>query len=153
VLGPIAAKSEAFVERVVEERGAILSPGKIRSLIAGRVAEEELDARTDELLEATVSKRLQAGNTVVVPLEDFDPARRERLVRLAHAQRRPRHVILLEAPRDQVQDEERPALDEFRRALDAGDLGQEGFQTAMRLGGNALAELKRIVFQPPPRED
>jgi hypothetical protein len=52
-----------------------------------------------------------------------------------------------------VTDEERPALDELRRALDAGELGQEGFQTALRLGGNALSELKRIVFQPPPRED
>ena len=66
---------------------------------------------------------------------------------------RPRHLVLLEAPRDQVTDDERPALDELRRALDAGELGQEGFQTALRLGGNALSELKRIVFQPPPRED
>jgi hypothetical protein len=46
-----------------------------------------------------------------------------------------------------------PNLDELRRALDAGELGLEGFQTAPRLGGNALSELKRIVFQPPPRED
>ena len=60
---------------------------------------------------------------------------------------------MLDAPRDQVTDDERPVIDELRRALDAGELGQEGFQTALRLGGNALWELKRIVFQPPPRED
>ena len=76
-----------------------------------------------------------------------------RITRLAHDLRRPRHLILLDAPRDQVLDSERPALDELRRSLDAGELGLEGFQTALRLGGNALTELKRIVFQPPPRDD
>jgi hypothetical protein len=153
VLGPQASKPEAFVERVLEDKGVILAPGKIRELIAGRVPAEALYARAGELLEVTVGKRLQAGHTVVVPLADFDVEPRDRLVRLAHAQRRPRHMLLLEAPREQVQDEERPALDELRRILDAGELGQQGFQTALRLGGNALTELKRIVFQPPPRDE
>jgi hypothetical protein len=62
-------------------------------------------------------------------------------------------LILLDASRDQVLDTERPALDELRRSLDAGELGLEGFHTALRLGGHALADLKRIVFQPPPRDD
>jgi hypothetical protein len=44
-------------------------------------------------------------------------------------------------------------LNDVRRALDAGELGEEGFQTAMRLGGASIGELKRIVFRPPPRED
>jgi hypothetical protein len=74
-------------------------------------------------------------------------------VRLALSQRRPRHLILIETSRDQVLDEDRGPLDDLRRALDAGELGLEGFQTALRLGGNALTELKRIVFQPLPRED
>ena len=90
---------------------------------------------------------------MVLPLEGFDAQERERYVRLAHGLRRPRHLILLDAPRDKVLDSERPALDELRRSLDAGELGLEGFQTALRLGGDALAELKRIVFQPPPRDD
>ena len=29
----------------------------------------------------------------------------------------------------------------------------EGFQTAMRLGGSTITELKRIVFRPPPPKD
>jgi hypothetical protein len=74
-------------------------------------------------------------------------------VRLAHGLKRPRHLILLEVPREQVPEDERTTLNELRRALDSGDVGQEGFQTALRLGGGATAELKRIVFQPPPRED
>ena len=41
-------------------------------------------------------------------------------------------------------DDERPPLDELRRALDAGELGLEGFQTALRLGGAALVVVLAI---------
>src|SRR5205085_9431671 len=98
-------------------------------------------------------KRMQANQTVVVAAESVGAAERERYLRLAHAHKRPRHLIMLEAPRADVRDDERASLDELRRALDAGELGLEGFQTAIRLGGNALTRLKRIVFQPPRRDD
>ncbi len=153
IVGPEAAEPARFADRVVEERGAAVGPARVRALLAGRIAESEIEERAGELLAATVLKRLQAEQTVVVPLEGFDADERERYVRMAHGLRRPRHLIVLDPPRDQVLDEERPALDELRRSLDAGELGLEGFQTALRLGGNALAELKRIVFQPPPRDD
>jgi hypothetical protein len=153
IVGAEAAQPARFAERVVEERGASLAPARVRALLAGRVPEPEIELRVSELLTAAVLKRLQAGETVVLPLEGFDAQERERYVRLAHGLRRPRHLILLDAPRDTVRDDERPALDELRRSLDAGELGLEGFQTALRLGGQALAELKRIVFQPPPRDD
>jgi hypothetical protein len=153
VVGAAASNPSRFAERVVEERGAVLTLGKVRALLSGRVGEDELEARAHELLGVAVLKRLQAGNSVVVAIEGFDAAERERYVRMAHGARRPRHLILLDARRDQVPDDERPALDELRRALDAGELGQEGFLTALRLGGNAISELKRVVFQRPPRED
>lgn len=153
IVGAAASEPARFAERVIEERGAALVPARVRALLAGRVPEEEIEERAAELLTAAVQKRLQAGESVVLPLEGFDAAERERYLRLAHGLRRPRHLILLEAPRDLVQDDERPAIDQLRRELDAGELGHEGFQTALRLGGNALSELKRIVFQPPPRED
>ncbi|HEY1520937.1 MAG TPA: hypothetical protein VGF91_31220 [Solirubrobacteraceae bacterium] len=153
IVGPDAAEPAKFAERVVEERGASLPPARVRALLAGRVPEAEIEQRADELLAGAVLKRLQADQTVVLPLEGFDAEERERYVRLAHGLRRPRHLILLDAPRAMVRDDERPALDELRRSLDAGELGAEGFHTALRLGGQALAELKRIVFQPPPRDD
>jgi len=153
VVGTAGSQPDRFVERVVEERGVVLSLTKVRTLLAGRVSEEEMEPRSRELLEAAIAKRIQTGQSVVVPIAAFDPAERERYVRLAHAERRPRHLILLEAPNDQVADEERAELNELRRALDAGELGAEGFQTVMRLGGSALSEVKRIVFAPPPRED
>ena len=153
IVGADAADPARFAERVVEERGASLTPARVRALLAGRVPEPEIEERVSELLAGAVLKRLQAGETVVLPLEGFDADERERYVRLAHGLRRPRHLILLDGSRDQVGDDERPALDELRRSLDAGELGLEGFQTALRLGGPAITELKRIVFQPPPRDD
>ncbi len=148
-----ASESGRFAERVIEERGAVLSLAKVRTLLAGRVAQEEIEARARELLDAAVVKRLGERQTVVLTLEGLDAGERERYVRLAHGLKRPRHLILLEVPRDQVPEEERAMLNDLRSALDSGEVGLEGFQTALRLGGGATAELKRIVFQPPPRED
>jgi hypothetical protein len=153
IVSPDAAEAGRFAERVVEERGAVLSLAKVRTLLAGRVAEEEIEMRARELLDAAVVKRLGERQTIVLTLEGLDATERERYVRLAHGSKRPRHLILLEVPRDLVAEEQRATLNELRKALDSGEIGQEGFQTALRLGGGATGELKRIVFQPPPRED
>jgi predicted kinase len=153
IVSPDAAAAGRFAERVVEERGAVLSLAKVRTLLSGRVADEEIETRARELLDAAVVKRLGERQTIVLTLEGLDPAERDRYVRLAHTSKRPRHLILLEVPREQVPEEQRATLNELRKALDSGEIGQEGFQTALRLGGGATGELKRIVFQPPPRED
>jgi hypothetical protein len=144
---------DSFLERLVEERAAVLSLRKVRELIRGRVAEEDLDERAGELLAAAVSKRLENRQTVVLATEGFDGEEREPFVRMAAALRRPRHVILIETAREKVPEEELTALNELRRALDAGELGNQGIQTALRLGGGSAAEVKRILFRPPPRED
>lgn len=153
VVGAAATDPARFVERVVDERPAVLSMAKVRTLLSGRMADAELETRAPQLLEAAVAKRLGGKQSVALALAGFDAEERERYVRIAHGASRSRHLILIEGPRDEVQDDERPELDLLRRTLDDGDLGQEGFSTSLRLGGNALAELKRIVFQPPPRED
>lgn len=152
VVSGVASEPAAFAQRVVEERSAVLSLAKVRELLEGRVEADELDAKAQQLLEAAVIKRLEAQQSVVVAIEGLDPQQRERYVRAAHARRRPRHLIFLEASRDRVPEEDRSALNELRRAVDAGDVGQEGFQTTMRLGGSSATELKRIVFQPPPQQ-
>jgi hypothetical protein len=153
VVSASAADRDAFIERAIEEKGAVFTLGKIRSLIEGRVPAEDLDARAAELQQAAVTKRLEAGESVVIGAEGLGADERERWVRLAHGLRRPRHIVLLETARDQVGEEDLATLNELRTALDAGELGAEGFQTAMRLGGAAIDELKRIVFRPAPRDD
>jgi hypothetical protein len=153
IVGSAAVEPDRFAERVVEETRSVFSLSKVRSLLRGRVADDEIEARSREVLEATTRKRLESGQTVVIALEGFVAEERARYVRIAHSHRRPRHLILLDSSRENTAEEERAELGELRRALDAGELGQEGFQTVLRLGGDSLTELKRIVFQPPPRDD
>jgi hypothetical protein len=153
VVSPSAAVRDRFVERLIEDRSSLLSLAKVRALIAGRVPDEVVDERAGELLTATVQKRLASSDTIVIPVESLDPAEREPFVRAAAAAKRPRHIILVEPPKDAVPEEDRAALNELRRALDAGELGEEGFQTALRLGGGSVGELKRILFRPPPKDD
>ncbi len=152
VAGACATERDSFLERLIEDRANLLSLERVRALLAGRVGEEELDARAQELLLAAVSKRLQERQTVVLAV-GVNPAEREQAVRAAAALKRPRHLILLETARENVGEEDRAALNELRRALDAGELGREGFQTALRLGGGSAAEVKRILFRPPAREE
>ena len=153
VVSPSKPERDRFLERVLESQSPVLSLDKVRGLLEGRVAAEEMEERAPQLLEAAALKRFEAGDTVVLAAEGLDAGERERFVRAAHRFRRPRHVILLEAPRDQVQDDDRAALNDLRKRLDAGGLGAEGFQTALRLGGSTTSELKRLVFRQQPQDD
>lgn len=152
VAGADALERDGFLERLIEDRSNLLSLARVRGLLAGRVAEEQLDERARELLLAAVSKRLAERQTVVLSV-GVQADEREQAVRTAAALKRPRHLILLETARENVADEDHGALNQLRRALDAGELGAEGFQTALRLGGGSAAEVKRILFRPPPREE
>jgi predicted kinase len=149
VLSADPGTREAFCARVLEDTNVLLSMARLRRLLAGRVAEEQLDEKARQLLDATATKRLGAGQTVVIALDGFDPAEREKYVRMAHANRRPRHLVFVEVAKEKV----RATVDALRTALDAGELGQEGFVTSLRLGGRTVEELKRIVFAPPPADD
>jgi hypothetical protein len=144
---------DAFINRVVEAKTAILSLDKVRALLAGRVKDDEMEDRAQELLETAVGKRLQADESVVLAADGLGAEERERFVRLAAPARAPRHLILLETARDQVAEEDLAPLNALRKTLDAGELGAEGFHTSLRLGGGSAAEVKRIVFRPEPRDD
>jgi hypothetical protein len=153
VAGASRVERDAFLERLIEDRGALLSLEKVRGLLAGRLSDEEVEERAPELLLAAVRKRLGERQTVVLAAPGLERDLWEPFVRAAAALGRPRHLILLETSRDQVAEEDLAPLNELRRALDAGELGAEGFQTALRLGGGSAAEVKRIVFRLPPREE
>jgi predicted kinase len=153
IVSPSKAERDRFTEKLIDNKSSLFSLDKVRELLAGRVEEAELDERAGQILDAAVLKRLEAGETVVIAAEGLDAAERERFARMAAGFRRPRHIMLLDVSRDGVEDADRAALNDLRRRLDAGELGAEGFQTALRLGGASLGELKRVVFQPPPRDD
>jgi hypothetical protein len=113
------ATRDAFAARVIADAGALLSLGKVRGLLQGRVADDVIDEKSQALLDATIKKRLAEGHTVVIALEGLDPAERERYVRMAHGFNRPRHLILVEAGKDKVAEEDRATLGELRTALTA----------------------------------
>jgi len=150
---PDLALRDAFCARVFEEQGALLSLGKVRGLLQGKVPAEEMDGKAQALLDAAAGKRLAGGQTVAIALEGLSAEERERYVRMAAPHRRPRHLVLVEPGKDAVPEEDRATLAELRTALDAGGLGAEGFMTSLRLGGRTVEELKRIVFAPPPADD
>jgi predicted kinase len=153
IVSPSITARDRFTRDVLDNQSSVLSLGRVRVLLTGKVPEEEIAARAQEVLDAAVLKRLEQKETVVLTADGLEPDERERYVRMAYSFKRPCHLILIDASREAVGDDDRAALNELRRRLDAGELGAEGFHTALRLGGGNLSEVKRIVFQPPPREE
>ena len=147
------AEADSFVNRLVQNKGALFSMNKVRALLNGRVGEAELETRAQELLASAIAKRLEAGDTVVVVMETLDAEEREPFVRLAAAAGRPRHLVLFEPAGVDLDDEGKAALSDLRRRLTAGEMGQEGFQTSLRLAGSTIREVKRLDFQRPSRDD
>jgi hypothetical protein len=147
------ADAEAFVNRLVQTKGALFSMAKVRGLLSGRVGEAELETRALELLTNAVAKRIESGETVVLVTESLDPEEREPFVRLAAAAGRPRHIVLFEPAGVDLGEDGKAALSDLRRRLTAGELGQEGFQTSLRLAGSTIGEVKRLDFQRPSRDD
>jgi hypothetical protein len=153
VVSPSPEQRDKFLTRVLETQSTVFGIDKVRALVSGRVPADQEEEQAVQLLDKAVAKRLEAGETVVLAADTLGAEERDRYVRMAHRFRRPRHVLLLDAPRDQVSDDDRGPLNDLRRRLDAGQLGAEGFQTALRLGGSAIGEVKRVVFRPPPQDD
>jgi hypothetical protein len=141
VVSSAPADADGFVNRLIQQKGAVLSMNKVRGLLEGRVGEAELEARAQELLTNAVAKRLESGETVVVVTETLEPDEREPFVRL------------FEPAGVDLDDDGKAALSDLRRRLTAGELGQEGFQTSLRLAGSTIGEVKRLDFQRPSRDD
>jgi hypothetical protein len=153
IVSSSASEGERFANRLVQNKGAILSLAKVRALLEGRVGEAELETRAQELLAGAAAKRIENNETVVLVTETLAPEEREPFVRIAATTGRPRHMILLEPAGVEISDEDKAVLTDLRRKLTASELGQEGFQTSLRLAGTSIAELKRLDFQRPPRDD
>jgi hypothetical protein len=151
VAAPDRDGAEQYMTGVLEDRAALISPQRVQRLLKGRVPDEQLAEQSATVLEAAVHKRLNAGDATVLIMDGLGAEEREGWLRAAAALRRPRHLILLDGSGGD--DEDRAALGELRKALIAGELGEEGFHTAIRLGGSAAGEVKRLVFRSPPKDE
>jgi len=83
LVGGTHAVRDRFAERVLEDRGALLSHDRVRSVLTGRVPDSELDAKAAELLAAAAGKRLEAGQSTIVAAVDATPEWREPFARTA----------------------------------------------------------------------
>jgi hypothetical protein len=61
--------------------------------------------------------------------------------------------LLFEPAGVDLDDDGKTALSDLRRRLTAGEMGEEGFQTSLRLAGSSIGEVKRFDFQRPSRDD
>lgn len=151
VVGPDAGAVEDIVTRRIEEQATVLSLDRLRTMVAGKVPADEVESKILELRDAVAAKKLAKGETVVITSAGLDPADRDRWARQAAALRRPRHLLFVDVKSDDP--EVTSAANALRKAITDGELGKEGFFTAMRVSGAALSERSRIVFAPPPRDD
>ena len=144
---------EALAERVIEQKGAVLTTGKVRSLLAGRVPDEEMDAKAAELLNAAVAKRLGANESTVVVTGGLDPEERDRFARLAAAAKRPRHLILLETARDQVGEDDLAPAERAAPASRRRRAGRRGLRhrASARRRVDRRAEADRLPPGSPGR--
>src|SRR4051794_25279436 len=146
-------QADAFVNRMVQQKGALFSLNKVRTLLQGRVPEDQIEERAVELLNNAVAKRIESSETVLLVTETLDAEEREPYVRAAALAGRPRHLILFEPAGVDLDEDGKAALSDLRRRLTASELGQEGFQTSLRLAGSSIGEVKRLDFQRPSRDD
>ncbi|UTI65143.1 hypothetical protein NBH00_02770 [Paraconexibacter antarcticus] len=150
VISASKIERDRFTDRLIEDKNSVLSRDKVRALLTGRVADDQIEEKSEELLLAAIRRRLTAGDTTVIGLDTIGAEEREPILRMATELKRPRHAIFLDT---KVSGEERAEHDALRKAVDAGDLGAEGVQTAMRLGGSAITDLRIIVFRRAPKQD
>src|SRR6476646_2974793 len=81
VSGASRSERDAFLTRLIEDRSALLSLDKVRVLLSGRVPDEELEQRAQELLVTAVGKRLENRETVVLASDTLGTEERETFVR------------------------------------------------------------------------
>ena len=143
-----------FTARVIDEQSAVLSADKVRGLLRGQGPGRPARGQGAG---AAGRRRVQALRRRA---DRRGPARGRWPPRSASAscgspRRTAGRAISCSSrcPRTPSPTRTRSSLGELRTALNAGELGQEGFMTSLRLGGHVIEELKKIVFAPPPADD
>ena len=145
---------DRFVARVIDEQSAVLSLDKVRALLAGKVAEDELDAKAQR---AARRRRVQALHGRPDRRDPARDARRPRSASATCASPPPTGARAISCSWRPARTTS-PTPTASRSASCAprstgASSAQEGFMTSLRLGGRMVEELKKIIFAPPPADD
>jgi len=126
----------------------VISAERIEALVKGKVSEERLPATVSHLMRQAAANRLAAGRPTVVATETLTEAERKNFTTLAEESKRGAHLIILDAGRQAVADEDAfSALQALRALARDGEVGVEGFRTVLVLGRADVDALRSITFE------
>jgi predicted kinase len=127
-------------------RPAVLSHDQLARAVAAKVPAEKVAAITLQLMTKAVSERVAEGKAVVIETTDLTSELRTALAALAD-RRAGSHLVLLDAGRKAVADEERfEALRAVAAQARSGEIGSEGFSTVVVLGRSDLDKVTEVEF-------
>jgi predicted kinase len=125
---------------------AVLSSDALRGVVSGDPANQAASGPAFRILHAQAARRLADGRLTVIDATNIAAAARRPLLRLAAAHRRPAIALVLDLPAATCLERNaaragrvvpeaavRRQLADLRRALDRGDLDDEGFERVVVL--------------------
>src|ERR1044071_9044188 len=117
---------------------ALVSYDALAKAVAEKVPEERVGEVTLQLIGKRVAERREAGQATVVETGELDAEVRKGIAALAD-RKAGSHLVVLDSGRKAVADEERfEALRAVVAGARSGEIGAEGFSTAMVLGRGDL---------------
>lgn len=125
---------------------ALISYDTLAQAVAEKVPAERVEEVTLQLVGKRVAERREAGQATVVETGDLGTELRTKLAALSD-RRGGAHLVVLDSGRKAVGDEERfEALRAVVAGARSGEIGAEGFSTAMVLGRVDLDKVTGIEF-------
>jgi hypothetical protein len=127
-------------------RPALVSYDPLARAVAEKVPAEQVEEVTLRLVSKRVAERQAEGQATVIATSDLSAELRRKLAALAE-RRAGSHLVVLDSGRKAVDDDER--FEELRAVVTgarSGEIGSEGFSTAMVLGRVDLDKVTGIEF-------
>jgi hypothetical protein len=127
-------------------RPAVIAYDPVARAVTEKVGAEQAPALTLQLVGKAVKERLGAGQSVVLETSDLSTEVRTGLAALA-APPAGSHLVVLESGRKAVGDDERfEVLRTLANDARSGEIGSEGFSTAVVLGRSDLDKVTEVEF-------
>jgi hypothetical protein len=143
--GADAVTLHRFVGRLLP-KPTVISYDQLARAVAGKVAAEQVAAITLKLIAKPIAERLGAGEAVVIETVDLSSELRRSLAALSGPPTGS-HLVVLDAGRKAVDDDAR--FDELQAVTTqarSGEIGVEGFSTAVVLGRSDLDKVTEVEF-------
>jgi hypothetical protein len=149
--GADAVTVHRLVARMLPRPALISYDVLARAVADKRVPAEQVGEVTQRLVAKRIDERRAEGQATVVETGDLSSELRTALAAMAD-RRAGAHLVVLDSGRKAVGDDERfEALRTVVTGARSGDIGEEGFSTAMVLGRVDLDKVTGIEFVAPRR--